>query len=340
MNFVKEFFLLSTMVMLSACAGSNSDVEPAVAQSPVKKISLNSFVCPDDRGYIRGEGFGPSRDEALLSAQRQIANRIQSTVESSSNLKRVQTEDGNGTESVSSSYVIDSKVFSRLENAQDARVVGFQGSEGEVGVVTCMSIEDAMSPFVQRFNLLQDSVLLKVAEYDGTEHPLKKMEAFKNTQDVYTRLQGNKNVLESFSYPHENRGEEAYASLMERYRQFKSRYAFYYNASSQDEKAVSVFARISQKYHVVAGVCQGGVLLSVNTTEPDCKDGSFGTTCSTMLTLTGTSCSGEGYFVQKTMVKGTGKYGKDEAVGRLVQNIADGEWFVLWAKVLDQWDVK
>ena len=55
MNFVKEFFLLSTMVMLSACAGSNSDVEPAVAQSPVKKISLNSFVCPDDRDTFAGK---------------------------------------------------------------------------------------------------------------------------------------------------------------------------------------------------------------------------------------------------------------------------------------------
>lgn len=339
MNLVKGLFWLSTIVSLSACAGSGSNSDSADVSAPAKKVSLNKYSCPDPSD-LRGEGFGPSQDVALQMAQRQIANRVQSTVESNSSLKRVQSENEEGKESVTSSYEVDSKVYSRLENAQAARQVGMEELEGGVGVVACMSLDNAMGPFVQQYNLLQDSILLKSAEYEGTEHPLKKMETFRDAQNAFIRMQSSGNVLESFRYPHEDRGEKSFASLTEKYRQFKSRYAFYYDPSNGGERDVAIFARISQQYRVVAGQCQGGVLLSVNTTEPDCKDGSFGTTCSSMLTLTGTSCYGDTYFVQKTVVKGTGKYGKDEAVGRLVQNIADGEWFALWTKVLDQWNVK
>lgn len=344
MDFIKAFLVFSSMAVLAACAGSGSNTEPAVAQEPVKTISLNNFVCPDNQSYIRGEGVGNSADEALVLAQRQIANRIQSTVESSSNLKRVQSEDDKGREAVSSSYEVNSLVYSRLENAQAARQVGKVEADGRVGVVACMSIEHAMAPFRNDYIGGSVDVITKGAIFENEKHPLTRLAAFDSAKVSYAKMVAAREVMDMFHYKtYENNTvnvDSIYKNLVEVYRDFRSHYAFYYNAGNGGEGERAIFGRLSQKYHVVAGECQGGVLLAVNATEPDCKDGSFGTTCSSMLTLTGSSCGGESYFVQKTMVKGTGKYGRDEAIGRLVQNIADGEWFTLWTKVLDQWNVK
>ena len=344
MDFVKGLFLCSAMTMLLACAGSNSNVESgSVEKKPIQKVSLGKFVCPTSSD-LRGEGFGVSSDEALQMAQRQIANRIQSTVESSSELKKTQTEDKNGNENVSSSFEVNTQVYSRLENAQAARQVGLVETDGGVGVVACMSVDDAMKPFLDQYAENGNHMVLKATTFDVSKHPLEKMAAYDSAKVSYAGLNAARNVMDLFHYSYQNENsanvDSIYNALTENYRQFKSRYAFYYNPSNGGEKEVAVFARLSQKYKVVAGECQGGILLSVEASDGGCKDGSFGTSCTSMLTLTGSSCFGDVYFAQKTTVKGTGKYGKEEAEKRLMQNISSGEWFTLWTKVLDQWNLK
>lgn len=343
MTFVKGLFLCSALTVLLACAGSNSSVESDVEKKPVQKASLSKFACPASSD-LRGEGFGASSDEALQMAQRQIANRIQSTVESSSNMKRVQTEDANGAEKVSSSYEVNSQVYSRLENAQAARQIGMIDTDGGVGVVACMSVEDAMKPYRDQYIGNGVHMVLKASTFDVSKHPLEKLAAYDSAKVSYAGLTAARNVMDIFHYSYQNENgvnvDSIYNALTENYRQFKSQYAFYYDPTNGGEREVAVFARISQQYRVVAGQCQGGVLLSVEANDGGCKDGSFGTSCTSMLTLTGSSCFGDVYFAQKTMVKGTGKYGKEEAEERLMQNISSGEWFTLWTKVLDQWNLK
>lgn len=316
----------------------SKDTAPAEV-SVAQVAALKDFTCPNSSD-LRGEAFSRTASAALQLAQKQIAAQIQSTVVSTAEMKTSQTEDADGREIIQSSYAVNSKTLTRLENAQDARQVGKVEMDGKVGVVACMSLDDAMKPFVQKYNSLQDSVVLLVETFKAMEHPLKKMDAYKIGRDAYTRMVAVKNVLESFEFPVDNFGDEAFASMNETFLQFKSRYAFYYNGSNGGDSEIAVFARLSQKYNVVSGECSGGVLLSVDVGDADCRDGSFGVVCTRSLSLTGSSCYGDPYFVQRASVKGTGKYGKSEAEERLMQNISNGDWFNAWASELGKWNIK
>lgn len=307
--------------------------------SGTKATALKDFACPNSSD-LRGEGFSRTTSAALQLAQKQIAAQIQSTVVSTAELKTSQTEDSDGREIIQSSYAVNSKTLTRLENAQDARQVGKVELDGKVGVVACMSLDDAMKPFVQKYGALQDSVVLLAETFGSTEHPLKKMESYKVGRDAYTRMVAVKNVLESFEFPVDNLGDDAFATMNEGFRQFKSKFSFYYNSAGGGDMEAAVFSRLSQKFHIVAGECAGGVLLSVEAGSPECKDGSFGMVCTSALSLTGSSCYGDAYFVLRTSVKGTGKYGKSEAEERLMQNISNGDWFNNWTGELNKWNIK
>lgn len=326
----------------SESGNSKNSVQREVASVEVDKAqvaALKDFACPNSSD-LRGEGVSRTSSAALQLAQKQIAAQIQSTVVSTAELKTSQVEDAEGREIIQSSYAVNSKTLTRLENAQDARQVGKVEMDGKVGVVACMSLDDAMKPFVLKYKGLQDSVVLLAETFNAMEHPLKKMDAYKVGREAYTRMVAVRNVLESFEFPVDNFGDESFASMNDNFRQFKSRYAFFYNSSNGGDSEMAVFARLSQKYNVVSGECSGGILLSVDVGDADCKDGSFGVVCTRNLSLTGSSCYGDVYFVQRASVKGTGKYGKSEAEDRLLQNISKGDWFNAWASELEKWNVK
>lgn len=355
----KVILMLAGSVILAACSSGVSDreevrlkanhgyenldeefsYEKSVAPSSLDKKALSQYACPSSTD-LRGEAFSRSASAALQQAQKNIAVQIQSTVVSSASLKTSSVQDADGKEIEKSSYEVNSKVLTRLENAQDARQIGKVEVDGKIGVVACMSIDDAMKPFVQKFSELQDSVVLLSETYGNVEHPLKKSEIYRLGRDVYTRMVAVKNVLESFDFPVESLGDEAFSSMNQQFRQFKSRFAFYFNDGNQGEVEKALFGRISQKFNLVAGTCNGGLLLSVDLGDTKCKEGSFGITCSASLSLTGSSCFGDVYFVQKADVKGVGKYGEDEAMDRMLKMIQMGDWFNAWENELKKWNLK
>ncbi|MCQ2097799.1 MAG: hypothetical protein MJY87_07660 [Fibrobacter sp.] len=323
----------------STTKDSGSMSKASTAEVEKSKAALKKFSCPEG-AYLRGEAFDQSEAAALQLAQKNIANQIHSSIISISSQYKSQVEDAAGREQIQSGFEVTSKVFSQLENAQDARKVGAVEVGDKVGVVACMAVEDAMKPFNQQFANLQDSLTLLSETFNATDHPMKKMDAYRTGRDVHNRLVAVRNVLESFKYPVDGLAEKTYNELNENFRQFKSHYHFYFNGNQGDELEQALFGRLSQNYNLVSGECNGGVVLSVESSSAECKDGSLGMVCQMSLTLKGASCGGDTYFVLRTPVKGVGRYGKNDAMDRIVQNISKGDWFNVWADELNKWNAK
>ncbi|MCF0222708.1 MAG: hypothetical protein HUK20_00420 [Fibrobacter sp.] len=323
----------------TATTDSKSMPKASVAEVEKSKSALKKFSCPEG-AYLRGEAFDRSEASALQLAQKNIANQIQSSIISVSSQFKSHVEDEAGREQIQSGFEVTSKVVSQLENAQDARKVGAVEVGDKVGVVACMAVEDAMKPFNLQFANLRDSLTLMAETFNQTDHPMKKMGAYKVGREVYFRLVAVRNVLESFKYPVDVQPEQTYRELNEAFRLFKSHYNIYFNGEKDGDLEQALFGRLSQNYNLVAGECDGGLVLSVETSEPECKDGNLGTVCQLTLTLKGASCGGVSYFVLKSPVKGVGRYGKSDAMERVVQNVSKGDWFNAWSEELNKWNVK
>lgn len=339
--------LLPFALLLVACSSGTiqKEAEPAVAVATSAESLLNESAtvsCPAETD-LRGEGVAADYEQALTIAQKSVSAQIQSTVSASSRSKVVQTEDADGNEIVQSSFDLESKVLTRLENAQDVKVVSNETvAGGKVKVVACMSRSDAMKPFVLKSRILQDSLYLLSKTYEGASHPIQKNKAYKDVRREYISYVTNRNILESFGMVDQAASAVAdseYVAVHSDFANFLMSYAFYF-ATPENEMEQSIFSVVSKNFSVIGGECKGGIILKAGSQNLNCKEGSLGIKCSVTLTLTGSSCEGERYFDLQETVAGSGKYTEAEAIEKLNKNIQKAEWFAEWRRELNRWRMK
>lgn len=322
--------------------GVASEVVQQISSVPNVSLleQLQSYACPnaDD---LRGIGIDDDASAALLIAQKDIAAKIQSVVVAQTEQTRQSNVDATGNETLTSSFKAKTKVITSLQNAQDAKFVASLNVGGKNGVVACMQRSDAAKPFIKESSLLQDSVALAIKTFEEQKHPIVKNKSFKNAREQYVRLLAVEDVLHGLGVNSEKNIKPTFDYAQQKYNDFRSKYAFYYQeengADESAEQRRSVFERISAKYPVRATECSDGLLLKLNVSPVQCVEKSLGLSCTTTLTLNGSSCDGESYFSVNGKVKGNGRYDKSEALERLNQNISNGEWFNDWANELDKW---
>lgn len=334
-------------VALSSSSSISQDAElplQTVVDSRFSLVELlQSSTCPDDD--LRGVGIAGDASTALVLAQKDIAVQIQSVVVARIEDVRRSDVDANGNELVQSSYEAKTQVLARLQNAQDAKPIATLNAGDKFGVVACMRRADAARPFIQEFNLLQDSLKLAVKLFEEQKHPLVKNDAFRTAQDAFVRLTDIGSVIKCIGAEFDDQSKSMFDSLQQKYSVFRSQYAFYYQLADGKDALVSqlhrsTFERISERYPVRTAKCTSGLLLKLDISPVECSEGSLGINCVSDLYLSGSSCEGESYFSLQAKVKGAGRYDTKEAKKRLRENVSKGAWFKEWVIELDKWRLK
>ena len=313
-------------------------VVPAEPQVPLSNL-LESYACPnaDD---LRGMGIAADANGALVIAQKEISTKIQSVVIAQTEQTRQANVDASGNETLTSSFEAKTQVITRLQNAQDAKPIVTLTQSGKYGVIACMQRADAARPFAKEAALMQDSVMLALKTFEEQKHPIVKNDAFKTAREIYVRSLAVEDVLHGLGVDVGREVKAAFDSAQQKYNEFRSQYAFYYQDENGKNSAAQrrlVFERLSAKYPVRNAVCSNGLLLKLSVSPVDCIEKSLGLSCSATLTLNGSNCDGESYFSINAKVKGSGRYDKNEAIERLDQSISNGDWFNDWANELNKW---
>ena len=301
---------------------------------------LQSHVCPSE-DYLRGQGIANNTNLALTLAQKDISAKIQSVVVAKTEESRQSNVDATGNETIQYSFATNTQVITRLQNAQDAKPIVTLTQGGKFGVVACMLKSDAAKPFLNELAITQDSVALAIKIFEEQTHPVIRNNAFKAAQDMYARTLSIGMILDGLGVVYDNRVKASFESSQQKYKDFRSQYAFYYQMDESDASVLqqrrAVFERISAKYPVRAAVCSNGLLLKLDVSPEECSEGSLGVSCTTELNLSGSNCEGEPYFSVHARVKGSGRYDMNEARTRLYANILNGDWFNEWTVELDKW---
>jgi hypothetical protein len=335
-------------VALSSSSNTSQDAERPLQTVVDSRFSLvellQSSTCPD-ADDLRGVGIAGDASAARVLAQKDIAVQIQSVVAARIEDVRRSDVDADGNEFVQSSLETRTLVLTRLQNAQDAKPIATLNSGDKFGVVACMRRADAARPFIQEFNLLQDSLKLAVKLFEEQKHPLVKNDAFRTAQNAYVRLTDIGSVIKGIGAEFDDNSKLMFESLQQKYSVFRSQYAFYYQLSGDKDALAaqlhrSTFERISERYPVRTAKCTSGLLLKLDISPVDCSEGSLGISCVSDLSLSGSSCEGESYFSLQAKVKGAGRYDTKEAKKRLRENVSKGAWFKEWVIELDKWRLK
>lgn len=314
---------------------------PPPPQVPVSH-ELELYTCPE--GNLRGSGLAGDYDHALENAVNQIAIQIQSSVTSISKAQVGSDVNAEGKESVTSSYERTSQVSATLRNRQDVRVLETVAREGVVGVVACMSKSDAAKPYREDYQSARDALVSSMAVLEMTNHPLEKFANYDKMTAAYSHYRESAQVLQSLGFA-DNQAEieESYNKALEGYKEFKSRYHIYFEGVLEAEEGAKIFQELSKKVFlqtVLDSTCEIGLVLSLELSDPKCKEGGLGVTCTEVVALNGSSCKGETYFTLGATLKGVGRFDEEEAKQKLVNSIEKGDLLADWWKELERWTIK
>lgn len=315
---------------------------PPPPPPPPVSHELELFNCPD--GNLRGSGVAGDYDHALESAVNQIAVQIQSTVTSTSTSQVGSDVSAEGKESITSSYERTSQVSATIKNRQDVHVLQTIARDGVVGVVACMDKNDAAKPYREEYQSARDALVSSMAVLEMTNHPLEKFANYDKMTAAYSRYRSSALVLQSLgSTDNQAEIEENYKKALEGYKEFKSRYHIYFEGSLEAEEGSKIFQELSKKVFlqtVLDSACEIGLVLSLELSDPKCKEGGLGITCTEVVALNGSSCKGETYFTLGATLKGVGRFDEEEAKTKLVGSIEKGDLLADWWKELDRWILK
>lgn len=315
---------------------------PPPPPPPPVSHELELFNCPD--GNLRGSGVAGDYDHALESAVNQIAVQIQSTVTSTSTSQVGSDVSAEGKESITSSYERTSQVSATIKNRQDVHVLQTIARDGVVGVVACMDKNDAAKPYREDYQSARDALVSSMAVLEMTNHPLEKFANYDKMTAAYSRYRNSALVLQSLgATDNQTEIEENYKKALEGYKEFKSRYHIYFEGSLEAEEGSKIFQELSKKVFlqtVLDSACEIGLVLSLELSDPKCKEGGLGITCTEVVALNGSSCKGETYFTLGATLKGVGRFDEEEAKTKLVGSIEKGDLLADWWKELDRWILK
>lgn len=310
---------------------------PPPAMPLVEELRMQK--CPE--ANLQGSATAEDYDQALDIAITKIAAQIQSSVTASNTAVKREQVSADGQEKIESSFEIQSNVTTQLRNRQDVHVLKTLAREGLVGVVACMSREDAAKPYRQDYQTARDAFVTSMAVLEMTNHPLEKFSNYDKMVEAYATYKSAVQVLESLGFK-DGYGdiEENYAKAQENYKEFKSRYKIYFEGSLEAEEGSKIFQELSKKVFlqtILDSACEVGLVLSLELSDPKCKEGGLGVTCTEVVALNGSSCKGETYFTLGATLKGVGRLDEAEAKSKIVNSIDKGDLLADWLKELERW---
>ncbi len=325
--------------LLCSCASEKETVAPPPPkpQMPISQ-ELGLYSCPN--GQLQGIGTAGDYNLALDMAVSQIAVQIQSTVKSVNISKKTSDVAADGNETITEKFQTKSQVSAEIRNRQDVRVNQTLARDGVVGVVACMERNDAAKPFRQDYQSARDQLVSTMAVHNTTNHPLEKFSSYDSLMRAYANYQNAVMVLQSLGINDEYGEIEAdYRKALEGYNDYKGRYKLYMDGAIETEEGRYVFGEISKTAPLQSlnDSCGVGVVLELEVSDPKCKEGGLGISCSEVIALNGKSCSGETYFTLGGTFKGIGRRDEAEAREKLQGNLSKNSFMVEWLKEIDRW---
>jgi len=321
------FYIFSALVFcISNCA------QPKKTES--ESISLEEIKCP--AGYIRGTGIGKSEQEAMTRARSDISSQIKLsiTVANEQSEKLFLSESKEISEMEFNSQV---KQTTELLNAQDARLHEKKRTGNKIGVVACMSREDAAKPYLSQLPRINDSLNLVIQTALAQNHPLAKKEAARAAENLRMRQIIAVQILQGLGKYVELQENGLYEKMIKDYGDFSSKFKIIW--AGGDEQISQIFAaKISSRYKIETGSCVQGIKLIPVSLDVHCENSFYGPQCSFLPAMEGRSCSDELYFTLRgQIVRGTGKNDYNDAMRKLFAIIPGAAFWQKWFEELDKY---
>ncbi len=333
--------LMGTFFFMCSCASEKEAVvPPPPPPKPAIPISQELMRYPCPPGHLQGLGMAGDYGQALNAAVSQIAVQIQSSVKSVNYSKKTSDIAADGTEQITENFQTKSQVSAEIRNSQDVRVNQTIARDGIVGIVACMDRNDAAKPFRMDYQSARDQLVSAMAILSMTNHPLEKFTNYDNMVRAYDRYHESVSVLQSLGQT-DGFGdiENDYRKAIEAYNEFRSNYKIYMDGAIETDEGRFVFSEISKtiKLQSLTDSCVSGVVLELEISDPKCKEGGLGVSCSEVIALNGKSCSGESFFTLGGSFKGVGRRDEAEARERLLSGLAKNDFMAEWLKEINRW---
>ena len=332
--------LMGAFFLLCSCASEKEMVPPPPPPKPPMPISQELMQYPCPPGHIQGFGMAGDYGQALDVAVSQIAVQIQSSVKSVKFSQKSSDVAADGSEQITENFQMKSKVSAEIRNLQDVRVSQTIARDGIVGIVACMDRNDAAKPFRMDYQSARDQLVSTMAILSMTNHPLEKFTNYDNMVRAYDRYRESVAVLQSLGQT-DGFGdiENDYRKAMDAYNDFRSNYKIYMDGAIETDEGRFVFSEIAKtvKLQSLEDSCVSGLVLELEISDPKCKEGGLGVSCSEVIALNGKSCSGESYFTLGGTFKGVGRRDEAEARERLLNGLAKNDFMSEWLKEISRW---
>ena len=326
--------------LMWGCASEKETLVPPPPPRPVIPISqeLSQYPCPP--GQLQGLGTALDYNQALDIAVSQIAVQIQSSVKAVNTSRRVSDMAADGSEKITENFQTNSQVSAQIRNRQDVRVNQTLARDGVVGIVACMERNDAAKPYRLDYQTARDQLVSTMAILATTNHPLEKFSSYDNLIAAYSKYQESAMVLHSLGV--DEGGSEIeldYRKALEGYNEYRASYKLYMGGALDTDEGRYVFGEISKnvKLQSLEDSCGTGVVLSLEVSDPKCKEGGLGVSCTEVIALNGKSCSGESYFTLGGTFKGVGRRDEDEAREKLLNGLSRNDFMGEWIKEINRW---
>lgn len=268
-----------------------------------------------------------------------IALQIQSSMQTTQTLSTHQkTLDGK--ESLRSSYGMEIQTSSQIQNREDVHVLKEIWHSDSVGIVSCMSRNDAAKPYMAKMEETKERLRSDIAVAMRSQHPQEKILYAKRSEYSFIQYQKDCAILISLGIaPKDSTLEKEYTTLKESFEQFKATWKFYYVGKMDNALEKSLIEEIRKEVHIIidSSIHESGVNLSLQLSDMTCKEGSFGISCERPATLEGKDINGETLFALERTLKGVGR-NQDEAEKRLING--DKKFIKDWIGELRKWDVR
>ncbi len=304
-------------------------------KSETVAFSLEEISCP--AGFIRGSGIGESEQQAMAKARADISSQIRLSLAVASELYEKQLVSGNK-EIFEREFNSKMKQTTELLNAQDARLQAIKIVGNEIGVIACMSREDAAKPYLSELQKANDSISIAIKTALAQDHPRTKKEAVKSAENLRMRQIMAVQVLQGLGKNMELQENESYGEMIKNYGEFSSKYKIIWLGGDEQISQVLV-SKISSRYKIETGACTHGLKLIPISPEAFCENNSsYGPQCSYLPALEGRSCADELYFTLRgQMVRGTGINDYNDAMRKLLALIPNAPFWQKWFEELDKY---
>jgi len=298
-------------------------------------FSLEEINCP--ASSIRGSGIGESEQEAMTKARSDISSQIKLSITFASERYEKQFLSENR-EILEMEFNSQVKQTTELLNAQDVKLQSTKIIGSKIGVVACMSREDAAKPYLSELRQIDDSLSIAIKTALAQEHPRTKKEAVKAAENLRMRQIMAVQVLQGLGKYVELQENESYEKMIGNYGEFSSKFKIIWSGGNE-QISQALASKISSRYKIETGTCTHGLKLIPISPEAYCENNSsYGPQCSFLPALEGRSCTDELYFTLRgQMVRGTGINDYNEAMRKLLAIIPNAPFWQKWFEELDKY---